>query len=155
MGPHKTWSYLRQQWWSRILAEHHTEPTELLMGAVLMWFTGLWLIMPMGTMTNSPTFSVLTMYVPENVWGMLLILLGGWHITILKQGSIHWRAICSITECFIWSGLAFLLVYTNIAAFGFMLFVVAAASQGWCYFRLENQWQSRYRPTDQKISGSH
>lgn len=150
----RTWMHLRSTWWGRILAEHHTEPTELILGGFLMCLIGAWLLLPMDTMERSFALAGLSYYVPEEVWGYLLMLWGLVHMTFLRTGVTLYRARCSLIGCCIWSGLTLLVLYTSPSAFRVVLFGVAAMAQGWCYIRLEMEWQNRYRRTPLKTSGT-
>lgn len=128
----------RYSWWGKILAEHHTEPTELLLGGFLKWVVGTWLFLPFDTFSSSPTFASLDLF-PEMAWAIFLMIFGAIHMGVLKQGSIHYRKYASFGGMLIWAALSFTFIVTNPPAFGSMLMLVAAISQGWCFIRLDGE----------------
>lgn len=126
--------WMRSSWWGRILAEHDTEPTEL-SGGALKVMLGFWLLLPWQTFSSSPTFERLAV-VPEWLWGGVLLSIGVGHLAALHDGYAPWRRGASLAGFLIWFSMAVTFVFANPPAMGWLLFMLAALAQGWCYIRL-------------------
>lgn len=137
----RLWTWIRYSWWGQILAEHHTEPTELIMGGFLKCIVGIWLLLPMNSFAASPTFASL-IPIPEIGVALFLMTFGILHITSLKAGDTYWRMRSSQGGAIIWFALSFSFIVLNPPAFGAMLFLTAAISQTWCYVRLSHPVRS-------------
>jgi hypothetical protein len=130
-----TWrDRLSDSWWGRILAEHDTEPAEL-SGGALKIALGFWLLLPWQTFTSSPTFESLAV-VPEWIWGGVLVCVGVMHLAALRDGYRVWRRGACLVGFLVWFSMACTFVIANPPAMGWLLFMLSALQQGWCYIRL-------------------
>lgn len=125
---------IKRSWWGMILAEHDTEPAEL-MGGLLKVAIGAWLLLPWSTFSASRTFQMMAV-APEWFWGGAFIGIGAFHLYALRKGGVHrrwWAAMIGFT---IWFSLAFVFVAANPPAIGWLMFMAAACAQGWASVRL-------------------
>jgi hypothetical protein len=125
---------IRDSWWGLILREHDTEPTEL-SGGVLKVAIGTWLLLPAQTFSMSPAFGVISI-IPENLWGVFLVVIGVGHLAALQNGHRAWRRWASLVGCFVWCAIGLTFLAANPAGLGSLLFLGAGIAQGWCYSRL-------------------
>lgn len=121
-------------WWGRVLAEHDTEPTEL-SGGLLKVVIGAWLLLPMQTFSSAPAFGTISV-IPENLWGLFLVVIGIGHLAALRNGHPAWRRYAAFVGCFIWSAIGLTFLAANPVGIGSLLFLGAGIAQGWCYSRL-------------------
>lgn len=125
---------IKRSWWGRILAEHDTEPAEF-RGALLKLLMGFWLVLPLDSFQSSRTFATLS-FMPEFVWGWLFLILGALKLYYLRQGSWKSRGTMAFIGFLVWFSLGLVFVSTNPPALGWIMFMLAAAEQGWCCIRL-------------------
>jgi hypothetical protein len=125
---------LKHSWWGMILAEHDTEPVELIGGATKVAM-GLWLLLPFDTFGSSRTFSALAVF-PESAWGAFFLVVGLAHLAALYDGRRTWRAWASGIGFVIWFAFALVFVTTNPPAFGWIMFMSVALAQMWASVRL-------------------
>jgi hypothetical protein len=125
---------IQRSWWGRILAEHDTEPVELIGGGtkVLM---GLWLLLPWQTFAMSDSYDSIRI-IPEWIWGTFLLTVGLLHIAALHSGHRTWRKWAALVGFLIWSCFGLVLGWANPAAIGWMLFLSVGASLMWASIRL-------------------
>lgn len=125
---------LKHSWFGLILAEHDTEPVELIGGATKV-IMGIWLLLPFDTFEASPTFSELRVF-PEWAWGTFFLVVGLLHLTALHDGNRVWRSWASGIGFVIWFAFAVVFVTTNPPAFGWIMFLSVALAQMWASIRL-------------------
>ena len=125
---------IQGSWYGRILAEHDTEPVELIGGATKV-VMGLWLLLPWDTFGASPTFSVLAV-LKEQLWGAVLLAIGLAHLAALYHGHRAWRGWSATIGWLIWFAFAVVFVFTNPPGVGWVLFLFAGLGQLWASVRL-------------------
>lgn len=125
---------IQASWWARILAEHDTEPTELAGGALKV-VIGVWLLLPARTFSSSPAFGVISV-IPENYWGVFLVVIGIGHLAALRNGHPAWRRYAALVGCFVWCSMGLTFLVANPSGIGSLTFLAAGIAQGWCYSRL-------------------
>lgn len=134
---------IQKSWWGRIIAEHDTEPEEL-RAATTDILVGFWLFLPFNTFSASPTFYVMTV-LPELIWALGFLTLGGVGLYILRSGDLEKRRKIALINFLIWGALAFVFVFGNPPAIGWLLFMYAAIGQGWCTIRLGLLMEAKYK----------
>ena len=125
---------IQGSWWGRILAEHDTEPIELI-GGITKVLMGCWLLLPWDTFASSAAFSVLAV-LREQLWGALLILIGAAHLAALYNGHRAWRGWAALIGFLIWFAFACVFVVTNPPGVGWIMFLSVAFAQMWASIRL-------------------
>lgn len=126
---------LRGSWWGLILAEHDTEPAELL-GGVAKVCIGIWLLLPSYTFTNNTMLYGDLMILPEWAWGCALIAIGVAHLSTLRDGDPRWRRWGAFAGFLTWCMLGGTFIHTQPSALVGPTFLLFAASIGWAYIRL-------------------
>lgn len=125
---------IQRSWWGLILAEHDTEPVELIGGGtkVLM---GCWLLLPWTSFTSSPTFATISV-LPEWVWGLFLLCLGVFHLGALHSGKRGWRQGAAFVGFLVWCSFGTVFVWANPPAIGWIMFMSVGLAQMWASIRL-------------------
>ena len=122
-------------WYGRILAEHDTEPSELLSGALKVTL-GLHLLWPGQTFAGNTLLYGDMAILPEWAWGMLFVAVGVGHLGALRNGNASWRRWAAFAAFLVWSSLGFTFLHTQATALVGPTFAVLAVSSGWVYVRL-------------------
>lgn len=125
---------IQTSWWGAILAEHDTEPVELIGGATKVAM-GIWLLLPFETFLSSPTFVTIGAF-PEWAWGGFLLVVGTFHLAALHDGRRGWRKWASLIGFLVWFSFAVVFVVTNPPAIGWIMFLSVAFAQMWASIRL-------------------
>lgn len=127
-------SSIQTSWWGLILADHDTEPVELIGGATKVAM-GVWLLMPLRSFASSPTFVTLNL-LPEWVWGLFLLALGLLHLAALHNGYRPWRKWSALIGCLVWCSFSIVFVWANPPAIGWIMFMSVGLAQMWASVRL-------------------
>lgn len=125
---------IRASWYGAILAEHDTEPVELMGGGTKVMM-GVWLLLPFQSFTSSPTFAALAV-LPEWVWGTFLLCVGVFHLAVLRNGDRDWRKWAALIGFLIWVSFGTVFVWTNPPAIGWIMFMSVGGVQMWASLRL-------------------
>jgi uncharacterized membrane protein HdeD (DUF308 family) len=125
---------IKHSWWGAILAEHDTEPVELIGGGTKVAM-GVWLLLPLQSFSSSPTFAALAI-LPEWVWGLFLLCVGIFHLAALHNGHRGWRKWAAVVGFLVWFSFGTVFVWTNPPAIGWIMFLAIAAAQMWASIRL-------------------
>lgn len=125
---------IKHSWWGAILAEHDTEPMELIGGGtkVLM---GCWLLMPWTSFTSSPTFATVSIF-PEWAWGIFLLIVGMLHLAALRADHRVWRQRAAFVGFLVWCSFGTVFVWANPPAIGWIMFMSVGLAQMWASIRL-------------------
>lgn len=126
---------LASSWWGRILAEHDTEPVELLSGALKLAL-GVHLLLPWPTFPNNPRLYADMTVLPEWAWGIALIAISIGHLGALRDGAPSWRQWAAFTAFLVWIALGVTFVHTQPTALIGPTLLLFALASGWCYVRL-------------------
>lgn len=126
---------LASSWWGLILAEHDTEPMELLGGAAKL-LLGAHLLAPWQTFVGNVHLYADMAALPEWAWGTALVALGIGHLGALRNGDYGWRRWSSFAGFLVWASLGATFLHTQPTALIGPTLLVFAAGQGWCYVRL-------------------
>ncbi len=124
----------QHSWWGLILAEHDTEPVELMGGATKV-IMGIWLLLPLESFGSSPSFSTLAVF-PEWAWGAFLLVVGLLHLSALHDGRRPWRSWASGVGFVVWFSFAVVFLTSNPPAIGWIMFLSVAFAQCWASVRL-------------------
>lgn len=125
---------VQRSWWGLILAEHDTEPVELIGGGTKVAM-GIWLLLPWKTFAASASYSVLSI-LPEWIWGTFLLCVGLLHLAALHSGHRSWRKWAALVGFLIWSSFGVVFVWANPVAIGWIMFLSVGIAQMWASIRL-------------------
>lgn len=125
---------IQASWWGLILAEHDTEPVELIGGGTKT-LMGVWLLLPWKTFAGSASYLVLSV-LPEWLWGSFLLAVGLLHLTALYSGNRRARKYASFAGFLVWASFGTVFLWANPPAIGWIMFLSVAAAQMWASIRL-------------------
>lgn len=126
---------LATRWWAKILIDHDTEPAELFSGVTKITL-GLYLLAPWETFAASPRLYADVATVPEQVWGLGLVVLGAGHLAALRGGEVGWRRAAAFGAFLVWVSFGGTFVHTQPTALIGPLMLLLAGALGWVWIRL-------------------
>jgi hypothetical protein len=98
----------------------------------LLW--GLWIINPWeNTFAITSAYRIMAGVMPEWAWGALLLVLGIIQLIVIFRGTLHMRAISSVTCLFIFLSLALLIFFGNPASVTIPTYLIFAICEWFAY----------------------
>lgn len=115
-----------------------TEPLaiELVSGFLGFWW-GLWLLLPLwDTFATTASFAFMASVAPEWLWGAVIMIGGGFQVTVVILGNPIWRWRAALGAVATWGLVAGMLATANVGGTGTVTYSIICISQMWACWRI-------------------
>ena len=121
------------------MVRYDIELVELMSGfAALAW--GLWLLNPAtDSFLSTPTFDTMKVLAPEEVWGVVMVIVGFFQVYGVVSHRLSVRKHSSIALSIMWLFITAVFAHSNLASTAVVIYAVFTAFTVWSYLRLSQR----------------
>lgn len=106
-----------------------------ILGGVLAFWIGLWLILPWDTYAVSHQWSAAARVAPEFVWGLAFIIISGVKFAAIRSEDRTWRRRTSLLLALSYAFLALMFALGDARGIALPVWGTMACAHGWSWLR--------------------